>query len=86
MEREASFRYERITMPEDGASNILFLNGTLVHLSSKEIPNSYKLFSEKLVLPRRTVELPELSKLSANFARLVILLNKSKAKAKTIRP
>ena len=84
MEREASFRYQTITVPEDEASNILYVNGTLVHLSSKEIPNSYKLFSEKLVLPRRTVELPELSKLSANISRLVLLLNKSKTKA--VRP
>lgn len=80
MEREASFRYQKITVPEDHAANVVFVNGTLVHLTTKEIPQSYKLFSDKLVLPRRTVEMTELSKLSANFARLVVLLKKSKRK------
>ena len=83
MEREASFRYQTLTVAEDSASNILFVNGTLIHLSPIEIPASYKVFSDKLHLPRKVIELSELSKLSASMSRLVILLKKSK---KSVRP
>lgn len=42
MEREATFNYQTITLPEDEAANVLFLNGTLVHRSLEEIPESSK--------------------------------------------
>jgi len=85
MEREASFRYQTLTVADDNASNVLFVNGTLIHLSPIEIPSSYKVFSEdKLHVPRKVIELTELSKVSATISRLVILLNKSKSKS--VRP
>lgn len=42
MEREATFSYQTVTLPEDEAANVLFLNGTLVHRSLEEIPQSFK--------------------------------------------
>lgn len=42
MEREATFGYQTITLPEDEAANVLFLNGTLVHRSLEEIPQSFQ--------------------------------------------
>lgn len=42
MEREATFSYQTLTLPEDEAANVLFLNGTLVHRSLEEIPSSSK--------------------------------------------
>lgn len=42
MEREATFSYQTLTLPEDDAANVLFLNGTLVHRSVDEIPSSFK--------------------------------------------
>lgn len=44
MEREASHKYQKITMPEEHAANMLYVNGTLVHRSPKEIQHSYKVF------------------------------------------
>lgn len=42
MEREATYSYQTITLPEDEAANVLYLNGTLVHRSEGEIPKSYQ--------------------------------------------
>ncbi|KAF5272511.1 hypothetical protein FQA39_LY18789 [Lamprigera yunnana] len=42
MEREATFGYQTLTLPEDEAANVLFLNGTLIHKSTEEIPESFK--------------------------------------------
>lgn len=45
MEREATFSYQTLTLPEDDAANVLYLNGTLVHRSLDEIPLSFKVSS-----------------------------------------
>lgn len=50
MEREATFSYQTITLPEDEAANVLFLNGTLVHRSIEEIPESFKVIIFKCYL------------------------------------
>lgn len=42
MEREATFSYQTLTLPENEAANVLYLNGTLVHRTIEEIPNSFK--------------------------------------------
>lgn len=38
VEREASQRYQTLTLPEDGAAGCIFVNGTLVHRSKEETP------------------------------------------------
>lgn len=50
MEREATFSYQTLTLPEDQAANVLYLNGTLVHRTPEEIPLSFKvcLYVEKI--------------------------------------
>ena len=40
VEREASHRYQTLTLPEDGAANCLYVNGTLIHRSREEAPKS----------------------------------------------
>lgn len=42
MEREATFSYQTLTVPEDEAANCLYVNGTLVHRAIEEIPDSFK--------------------------------------------
>lgn len=77
MEWEASYRYQKLTMLEDLAVNVLYVNGCLLHLSEEAIPKSYSLFAEKLSnLCRKPVDLSELTKFSAPFSRLMILMNK----------
>lgn len=52
MEREATFSYQTLTLPEDDAANVLFLNGTLVHRSIDEIPLSFKVCLPGILLIR----------------------------------
>ena len=40
MEREATHRYQTLTLPEDRAANGLFINGMLLHRSKAEAPKS----------------------------------------------
>ena len=40
VEREASHRYQTLTLPEDGAANCIYVNGTLIHRSRDEAPKS----------------------------------------------
>lgn len=47
MEREATFSYQTLTLPEDYAANVLCINGTLVHRSIDEIPQSFKVSSHE---------------------------------------
>jgi hypothetical protein len=42
IEREATFAYQTLTVPEDTAANVLHINGTLVHRSPAECPESCK--------------------------------------------
>ena len=40
VEREATHRYQTLTLPEDGASNLFIVNGTLIHRCKSEAPKS----------------------------------------------
>ena len=40
MEREATHRYQTLTLPEDRAANCIFVNGSLVHRGRQEAPKS----------------------------------------------
>jgi len=40
VEREASYRYQTLTLPEDGAAHCLYFNGVLIHRSRAEAPKT----------------------------------------------
>lgn len=42
MEREASFSYQKITLPEEHAANMIYVNGTIIHRAPEEIVESHK--------------------------------------------
>lgn len=48
IERDATFGYSTITVPEEAAANVLYINGTLIHRAQDEIPASYPVFLEKV--------------------------------------
>ncbi|XP_064088582.1 N(G),N(G)-dimethylarginine dimethylaminohydrolase 1 [Macrobrachium rosenbergii] len=48
IEREATFRYQTLTVPDTCAANVVFANGVLLHRSKNEYPESAKIFEEKL--------------------------------------
>ncbi|ENN77554.1 N(G),N(G)-dimethylarginine dimethylaminohydrolase 1 [Dendroctonus ponderosae] len=78
MEREATFSYQTLTLPEDEAANVLFLNGTLVHRTPEETPLSFKIFGEKIEYPRRSTNFSQLSKLSSGLSSSCLLVKRAK--------
>lgn len=46
MEREATFQYQILRVPERDAANCLFINGTLIHRAADEFHESTKVFNE----------------------------------------
>ncbi|XP_022920912.1 N(G),N(G)-dimethylarginine dimethylaminohydrolase 1 [Onthophagus taurus] len=78
MEREATFSYQTLTVPDDEAANVLYVNGTLVHRSNEEIPNSFKVFSEKIDYPRRCIPFSQLAKTSSGLTSSCILVKRSR--------
>lgn len=40
IEREATFSYQTLTLSEESAANVLYINGTLIHRSVQEAPVS----------------------------------------------
>ncbi|CAF4750679.1 unnamed protein product [Pieris macdunnoughi] len=76
MEREASFSYQTLTVPEEEAANCLYANGTLIHRAIEEIPQSFKVFCEKIDFSRRSICFSELSKISSGLSACCLLLRK----------
>lgn len=60
MEREASFNYKLIAVDDDQASNVLYLNGTLIHRN--DLPDSVSILQEKIDYSRVPVKISELTK------------------------
>ncbi|CAH2034704.1 unnamed protein product, partial [Iphiclides podalirius] len=76
MEREATFSYQTLTVPEDDAANCLFVNGTLIHRAIEEIPDSFKVFCEKIDFARRSICFSELAKVSTGLSACCLLTRK----------
>lgn len=60
MEREASYNYKLITVEDDQASNVLYLNGTLIHRN--DLPDSVSVLQDKIDYSRVPVKVAELTK------------------------
>lgn len=60
MEREASFNYKLITVDDDQGSNVLYLNGTLVHRN--DLLDSVAVLQEKIDYSRVPVKITELTR------------------------
>jgi len=76
MEREATFSYQTLTLPEDEAANVLYLNGTLVHRGEAEIPKSFQIFCDKIDYPRRSVNISQLAKTSCGLSSSCLLVRR----------
>lgn len=73
IEREATFSYQTLTVPEDIAANVLYVNGTLIHRSVDEIPESCKVFAERVDFARRTLNMSELAKAGSGLTSCCLL-------------
>lgn len=78
IKREATYSYQTLTVPEDHAANVLYVNGTLFHRSEKEIPASFKVFSEKLDFYRQSLDVSELAKRSCGLTSCCLLIRRSR--------
>lgn len=77
MEREASFNYKLVTVDDELGSNVLYLNGTLIHRN--DLPESVATLQERIDYSRVPVKISELV---SNFPHhgidsLCILVRKS---------
>ncbi|SPP89660.1 N(G),N(G)-dimethylarginine dimethylaminohydrolase 1 isoform X1 [Drosophila guanche] len=79
MEREASFTYQKLTLPEESAANMLYINGTIVHRSPTEIPDAYKTLKEKIDIPTRNINISEFSQYSSGLTSSCLLLRRWKS-------
>ena len=76
IEREATYSYQTLTVPEDAAANVLYVNGTLIHRSEDEIPQSSKVFAEKIEFPTRSLRMSELAKVSSGLTSCCLLVRR----------
>lgn len=78
IEREATFTYQTLTLSEEAAANVLYINGTLIHRTMSEIPASCQVLAEKIDVPRQMLNITELGKLGTGLSSCCLLLRRSK--------
>ncbi|XP_008203223.1 N(G),N(G)-dimethylarginine dimethylaminohydrolase 1 isoform X2 [Nasonia vitripennis] len=76
IEREATYSYQTLTVPEDEAANVLYINGTLIHRAHDEIPQSSKVFEEKVEFPVKALPISELAKVSSGLSSCCLLVRR----------
>lgn len=77
MEREASFNYKLITVDDEQGSNVMYLNGTLIHRN--DLPDSVSVLQDKIDYSRVPVKISELTRNHPNHGidSLCLLIRKS---------
>ncbi|KAG8226308.1 hypothetical protein J437_LFUL002747 [Ladona fulva] len=78
IEREATYTYQTITVPEDEAANVLYVNNYLIHRSKEEIPESHKVFEDVVDFNRRSLNMSELSKAGGCLSSCCLLFRRAK--------
>ncbi|KAG0427131.1 hypothetical protein HPB47_025805 [Ixodes persulcatus] len=76
IEREATFQYQTVTVPDENATGCLYINGRLLH--RQEFPESNQEFAEKIDFDRISLTASELSKASNGLPSLALLIRKSR--------
>ena len=66
IESEGSHKYERLAFPDDNAANCIFINGTILHCSREDYPNSMHVWESIRDVPR--VEVPNSEHIKADAA------------------
>lgn len=71
-------KYQIISIPDHGAVNCFYANNTLIHCSKEELPNSAKIFANKINFTRIELKNKEFDKVNKYLTCRSILFNKSK--------
>lgn len=78
IEREATFSYQTLTLSEENAANVLYINGFLVHRHIDEIPVSHQVINEKIDIPRKILNFNELGKYSSGPTSCCVLVRRTR--------
>ena len=74
IESKAKFAYKRILFPDNNAANCLFVNGTILHPSKEDYPNSHKIW-ESFDCETIPITNSELIKADGSLSCCSILIN-----------
>lgn len=74
IEREATHKYQTLTVPDDDAANGIYVNGTLIH--REDFPESLKVFENNIKTPRRPVDFTDVGKPQAHLTCASIIFRK----------
>jgi dimethylargininase len=66
--------YRYISLEEDEAANVLYCNGTLVHLASEQIPKGHAVYENKIDYPRVGIPMREPLKRGGRLGSCVLLI------------
>jgi dimethylargininase len=78
IEREATFSYQTLTLSEENAANVMYINGFLVHRHIDEIPVSHQIINEKIDMPRKVLSFAELGKYSSGLTSCCLLVRRTR--------
>lgn len=78
IEREATFRYQTLTVREPVAANCVLVNGTLIHRPRSECPDACDVFEDRLTTALSPVCFSEVGKAQAMLSCCSILIRKTK--------
>lgn len=76
MKRGGSFGYSFLRVEEELASNVVYSNGYLFHLSGSLIPKAVSVYENKMAVPRITVNLSEAIKKRGRLSNCVLLISR----------
>ncbi|XP_066295068.1 N(G),N(G)-dimethylarginine dimethylaminohydrolase 1-like [Branchiostoma lanceolatum] len=80
MELMGEFDYEILSLPDDQATDCVYMNGTILHCTKDEFPDSYKVFEMVTDYHRVAVSNKELRKVGGALSRLALLIPLTKTK------
>ncbi len=78
MERDGSFKYSFLSVPDNFGANCLFVNGTVIHVSKDAYPKSCEVFdkfSSPGVSEKIAVNMSELNKVDGCLTCSCVLIN-----------
>ncbi|XP_076042783.1 N(G),N(G)-dimethylarginine dimethylaminohydrolase 1 [Oratosquilla oratoria] len=79
VEREATCRYQILTVPDDQAANCVFVNGHILHVSGEQFPESAKVFEDRLKhYNLKPLCISEMAKAQGNLSCCSILVRKTR--------
>ncbi|KAG5453151.1 hypothetical protein CRM22_002268 [Opisthorchis felineus] len=76
MKRVVSYKYKIITLPEDHAANVLYVNHYLLHWAPSMIPASIGVFENKIDYDRLPIALPHLYAAGVPMSKLALFVGR----------